>query len=203
MSNPAHLANLTPEAVREVLRDRRKGRKLRSCFPCKQRKVKCDDSRPCKTCIARGHENLCLYNPYKLSNTAVTHHSPPKQGTSFQTKSHSIHPALQSEDVSPDPTLAKSNLLSELHRSHGSETHLGEQSIPSFVQEQINDGSHLATPQATDLGQDIMPMLGLQSPAWQHFLDLENGDQYGEKDYGVLPGRDKILESVLDVFINF
>jgi len=38
----------------------------KACYPCRQRKVKCDLERPCRTCSERGHPQLC---DYKLSST--------------------------------------------------------------------------------------------------------------------------------------
>lgn len=34
----------------------------RSCYPCRQRKVKCDHTQPCQTCRKRGHPEICSYN---------------------------------------------------------------------------------------------------------------------------------------------
>jgi hypothetical protein len=34
-----------------------------ACYPCRQRKVKCDQSVPCKTCVVREHPELCTYHP--------------------------------------------------------------------------------------------------------------------------------------------
>ncbi|KAM0462161.1 hypothetical protein ACHAPV_002333 [Trichoderma viride] len=34
----------------------------RSCYPCRQRKVKCDHGQPCRTCQKRGHPEICSYN---------------------------------------------------------------------------------------------------------------------------------------------
>ena len=33
---------------------------LRACTNCKKRKAKCEDSRPCRNCIARGKESTCI-----------------------------------------------------------------------------------------------------------------------------------------------
>ncbi|GFP57585.1 hypothetical protein ACSS6W_010074 [Trichoderma asperelloides] len=33
----------------------------RSCYPCRQRKVKCDHGQPCRTCQKRGHPEICSY----------------------------------------------------------------------------------------------------------------------------------------------
>lgn len=37
--------------VDEILRRKRKAREYKACYPCRQRKVKCDQAVPCKTCI--------------------------------------------------------------------------------------------------------------------------------------------------------
>lgn len=34
-----------------------------ACWPCRQRKVKCDNKQPCENCVKRDHANLCSYNP--------------------------------------------------------------------------------------------------------------------------------------------
>ncbi|KAJ9295526.1 transcriptional regulator family: Fungal Specific TF [Paecilomyces variotii] len=45
--------------VRELLKQRRKTRAIKSCFPCRERKVRCDGRVPCSTCVRRGHQDLC------------------------------------------------------------------------------------------------------------------------------------------------
>ncbi|PLB50369.1 Zn(II)2Cys6 transcription factor [Aspergillus steynii IBT 23096] len=45
--------------VRELLKSHRKTRGLRSCFPCRHRKVRCDGHVPCASCVKRGHRELC------------------------------------------------------------------------------------------------------------------------------------------------
>jgi len=39
------------EEVDEILRRKRKAREYKACYPCRQRKVKCDQAVPCKTCV--------------------------------------------------------------------------------------------------------------------------------------------------------
>lgn len=45
--------------VRELLKDKRKVRGIRSCFPCRHRKVRCDGQVPCFSCLKRNHPELC------------------------------------------------------------------------------------------------------------------------------------------------
>lgn len=46
--NPAEASR---SDVDEILRRKRKAREYKACYPCRQRKVKCDQAVPCKTCI--------------------------------------------------------------------------------------------------------------------------------------------------------
>ncbi|KAH0491948.1 hypothetical protein TgHK011_003349 [Trichoderma gracile] len=46
--------------IDRVLRLRRLSQ-ARSCYPCRQRKVKCDHEHPCQTCQKRGHPEICSY----------------------------------------------------------------------------------------------------------------------------------------------
>ena len=47
--------------IDQILRRKRKARKARVCYPCRQRKVKCDYGTPCQRCIDREHPELCSY----------------------------------------------------------------------------------------------------------------------------------------------
>ncbi|KAK0647214.1 hypothetical protein DIS24_g7943 [Lasiodiplodia hormozganensis] len=52
-----------PAEMDHVLRRKRKAREFKACYPCRQRKVKCDQGVPCKTCIDREHPELCISKP--------------------------------------------------------------------------------------------------------------------------------------------
>ncbi|KAF2147141.1 uncharacterized protein K452DRAFT_217301 [Aplosporella prunicola CBS 121167] len=60
---PAFPEQASRSDVDEILRRKRKAREYKACYPCRQRKVKCDQAVPCKTCIAREHPELCTYHP--------------------------------------------------------------------------------------------------------------------------------------------
>ncbi|KAB8346018.1 hypothetical protein FH972_023070 [Carpinus fangiana] len=70
------------EDVDDILRKKRKQREPKACYPCRQRKVRCDSQVPCKTCVERNHAHLCTWYPpdkrQNVNGTAVstshTHH---------------------------------------------------------------------------------------------------------------------------------
>ncbi|KAJ5757139.1 fungal-specific transcription factor domain-containing protein [Penicillium nucicola] len=45
--------------VSELLKRKRRVRGIKSCFPCRHRKVRCDGEFPCESCVIRGHPELC------------------------------------------------------------------------------------------------------------------------------------------------
>lgn len=53
----------TPEEVNQIIHRHRKVRYGTACYPCRQRKVKCDNKLPCDNCDKRGYAQLCSYNP--------------------------------------------------------------------------------------------------------------------------------------------
>ncbi|KAF1985870.1 hypothetical protein K402DRAFT_394470 [Aulographum hederae CBS 113979] len=61
--------------VDEILRKKRKAREYKACYPCRQRKVKCDQTVPCKTCVAREHPELCTYHPPSESHPPAKRHN--------------------------------------------------------------------------------------------------------------------------------
>nr|POE48058.1 hypothetical protein CFP56_01386 [Quercus suber] len=58
-----HAAQSQQSDVDDLIRKKRKAREHKACYPCRQRKVKCDLSRPCQTCRDRDHTELCSYDP--------------------------------------------------------------------------------------------------------------------------------------------
>ncbi|KAL4982020.1 fungal-specific transcription factor domain-containing protein [Aspergillus falconensis] len=57
MSEPHYPYDTT--VVSELLKHKRKARGIKSCFPCRHRKVRCDGHVPCASCVNRGHSELC------------------------------------------------------------------------------------------------------------------------------------------------
>ena len=47
------------EVLRDLLKKKRRARPIKSCYPCRQRKVRCDGGSPCASCRARNHPELC------------------------------------------------------------------------------------------------------------------------------------------------
>lgn len=61
------------EDIELTLRKKRKVREHKSCYPCRRRKVKCNNEIPCKNCMARDHAYLCTYERPECSEGGRTH----------------------------------------------------------------------------------------------------------------------------------
>jgi hypothetical protein len=47
--------------IDSILSQKRKPREKTACLPCRKRKVGCDRTQPCKTCLERRHPEVCIY----------------------------------------------------------------------------------------------------------------------------------------------
>jgi hypothetical protein len=75
---------LDANAIDTLLRRKRKRRMQRVCQPCRLRKVKCTYETPCRSCVERGHAELCIYEPDPSAKRVHTHiataQDPPADG---------------------------------------------------------------------------------------------------------------------------
>ncbi|OLN87452.1 Thiamine repressible genes regulatory protein thi1-like protein 2 [Colletotrichum chlorophyti] len=66
--------DLTPEEANRIIHSHRKVRYGTACWPCRQRKVKCDNKQPCENCVKREHPQLCSYKPNRSASQGTAHH---------------------------------------------------------------------------------------------------------------------------------
>ncbi|KAK4149365.1 fungal-specific transcription factor domain-containing protein [Chaetomidium leptoderma] len=152
------LEDLTPEEANRIIHSHRKVRYGTACWPCRQRKVKCDNKSPCENCIKREHPQLCSYKP----NRSATGKSVSVVG--------SEQPTLgKKRPRSPDEqeTRSQSNEAREAISAYdpdNTETtrYVGQNSIPALLREQTS----ASEPQeANGIRQDMRSLLGLDNSA--------------------------------------
>lgn len=179
---------LTPEAVKRTLKGHRKGQDRRPCYHCRQRKVKCDNSRPCKRCIERSHEALCTYEPPGSS----------RQGNLLGTVPQARVPSL---GVAHGYAHLASTKAWETISANGSEDIvasapdivLGEHSVPSFVEQQIESSTSL-NDDGVEIRQAALPMLGLQSLTQESLPRWKISKEELQNVLGILPPNDDVIE---------
>lgn len=145
------------DEVSEFLRIRRQGNRKKACFPCHQRKVGCDGSRPCKRCVNSGHPAMCNYEPAGPNN---------KKRRATSMKSATINSAQRSEEtasinVSSTPASVSSSFSAE-HIFPATDQFVGGSSVPGFI---VNDLLH-ADKRGLSVSNDelrnvLLPALGL------------------------------------------
>lgn len=127
-----------------------------ACWPCRQRKVKCDNKSPCENCVKREHSQLCSYKP---NRSAV------KTGSFSDSASVS---QTRKRPHSPDEhdTRSLSNEARESISAYESEAvetrYVGENSIPALLREQTSANE----PEDVNvIRQDMRSLLGLDNSA--------------------------------------
>ena len=147
-----------------------------ACWPCRQRKVKCDNKSPCENCVKREHAQLCSYKP----NRSATGKSGSFSDTNSQTKKRPHSPDEQEsrsqsnearESISAYGVLTPvGGVLSSaacLMRLAEPETveitrYVGQNSIPALLKEQTSTNE----PEDVNvIRQDMRSLLGLDNSA--------------------------------------
>ncbi|EFX00384.1 c6 zinc finger domain containing protein [Grosmannia clavigera kw1407] len=157
--------DLTQEEASRIIHSHRKVRYGTACWPCRQRKVKCDNKHPCENCVKRDHAQLCSYKPNRPSSSA--------KNTSTTAPSEESHPTNvpKKRPFSPDESDGR---RTSREPSTGSpirvdadinevSRYLGQNSIPALLREQ-------GTPNHQEEGveyirQDMRSILGLDNSA--------------------------------------
>ncbi|CAK7200251.1 hypothetical protein SEUCBS139899_002942 [Sporothrix eucalyptigena] len=168
------LDNLTAEEASRIIHSHRKVRYGTACWPCRQRKVKCDNKQPCENCVKRDHAQLCSYKPNRPSagkhgaSTASSTTAVPSTEsastnlllTSGKKRAHSPSSSEGRRTTSLEPagdTIRVDSDANEMSR------YLGQNSIPALLREQ-------ASPSHQEEGveyirQDMRSILGLDNSA--------------------------------------
>ncbi|KAK5659584.1 hypothetical protein OQA88_786 [Cercophora sp. LCS_1] len=148
--------DLTPEEASRIIHSHRKVRYGTACWPCRQRKVKCDNKSPCENCVKREHAQLCSYKP----NRSATG----KSGSFSETNSQ---PKKRPHSPDEQETRSLSNEARESISAYEPEApeitrYVGQNSIPALLREQTSANE----PEDVNvIRQDMRSLLGLDNSA--------------------------------------
>lgn len=154
-------------------------RKRKACYPCRQRKVRCNGVWPCATCIQRGHPEICIVDggtgrttrrsestgSATNYNHRARHHEPKEHpgstgyDDSIREEASDLPPAdhnYELEHQVPPSITTSSNSIEAQADEVPYVSFVGTNSTPSFVH-----GSPLAGD--TELEREVRPALGLQN----------------------------------------
>ncbi|TAQ90966.1 hypothetical protein B7494_g736 [Chlorociboria aeruginascens] len=178
-------SSLTPEEAKRIIHSHRKVRYGTACWPCRQRKVKCDNGEPCENCVKRDHANLCSYNPKRDAGKALPMSSMAglKRGRS---------PGSESSLKRDDDRWPRTTEDEEADESR----YLGQNSIAAFLSEETRAGQSPGDGEHDVIRDDIMPILGLQiSSAPYPLMGKEHMDKIRQDIATALPSDRDVLKT--------
>ncbi|KAK4143200.1 fungal-specific transcription factor domain-containing protein [Dichotomopilus funicola] len=147
--------DLTPEEASRIIHSHRKVRYGTACWPCRQRKVKCDNKSPCENCVKREHPQLCSYKPNRAaaskSNSVV-----PENSTPSRKRARS-----PDEQGSRSQSNEAQDTISTYEPDNTETTrYVGQNSIPALLREQTSEPQ-----EGNGIRQDMRSLLGLDNSA--------------------------------------
>ncbi|KAF7551189.1 hypothetical protein G7Z17_g5198 [Cylindrodendrum hubeiense] len=153
---------LTPEEASRIIHSHRKVRYGTACWPCRQRKVKCDNKQPCENCVKREHPRLCSYKPNR-SSTAKNPSTGSEASQSNRKRTHSFSDPREEvvRKVERQDSWPRTIASIDEQESAG-DRYLGQNSIPALLREQ---SSPMTKNDNVDIRQDMRSILGLDTSA--------------------------------------
>ncbi|EWG44637.1 hypothetical protein FVEG_05647 [Fusarium verticillioides 7600] len=159
--------DLTPEEANRIIHSHRKVRYGTACWPCRQRKVKCDNKQPCENCVKREHPRLCSYKPNRSSTSKPSGSGAPSeasQGIASRKRTLSFSETPRDEGVRKvERQDSWPRTLASIDEPEvAADRYVGQNSIPALLREQsspVHKGDGL------DIRQDMRSILGLDTSA--------------------------------------
>lgn len=206
-NNPANHPN-RQEIDRVLGLKRKKQREQKACYPCRQRKVKCDSSQPCKTCRRRGHPEICAYDVEEL-NSRASHSAEENFNSSSGMSAWAPEPAATQQPWVPSGSqiggaFATPQPSSQLHSpdqtasalqgnpsSDGPENeyiYSGDNSVVSIVRNRTHDASG-------SIAHEVGSVLGLQNTYSSYpFMDPKTPEERWRELIRITPQRTEVLK---------
>lgn len=174
------------QEIDRVLRLKRKQRESKACYPCRQRKVKCDGSQPCRTCVRRDHPQICAYNVEQTRKKAAHSNQGNIADTNIARDSHR-NTAQPSRTADAGPSTLDSPRSSA--QNHDSYVFSGDNSLVSMLHQQDPEGT---------MAREATSVLGLHNTYLSYpFIESKTPHDRWVAILDILPHRDEVLKYVL------
>ncbi|KAK9414093.1 putative Zn(2)-C6 fungal-type domain-containing protein [Seiridium unicorne] len=186
--NHIPVEDLTPEEASRIIHSHRKVRYGTACWPCRQRKVKCDNQQPCENCVKREHPQLCSYKPNR-SNTG-------KAGSIDAGSSHGTkrpHSPDESDDYDHGNDHQPQGWPRAIDQSETMEIprYIGQNSIPAILRDQP---SPIDTKNGIDIRRDMRPIWGMDNSAPFPLMSAHHLDKMTQEISAELPSDREVLK---------
>ncbi|OJJ65988.1 hypothetical protein ASPBRDRAFT_201379 [Aspergillus brasiliensis CBS 101740] len=189
------------EEIDRVLRMKRNQREARACYPCRQRKVKCDSTLPCRTCRRRGHPQICVYDQ-DSSGSKKTRNTRQRRSSAASRGPNHTPAAEQGLDAEP-PSLPSERSLPEaqseprqyystrIPSSDGPDNDIvysGDNSVLSYLRNRTQDANGSMT-------REVGSVLGLQNTYGSYpFMDFRTPQDRWRELLRIIPQRAELLK---------
>ncbi|KAH8661020.1 hypothetical protein BGZ61DRAFT_485571 [Ilyonectria robusta] len=188
----ASVEDLTPEEARRIIHSRRKVQDGTACWPCRQRKVKCDNKQPCENCVNRDHAPLCSYQPnYSFASKQGFVASRGSQGRKRR------HSSPYGRDEIGEQEQRRPNWPLRTDEPDSTETsrYLGQNSIPALLREQSrSDHQNPGGAVTPDIHQNMGSILGLDTSAPFPLMSSRHLDQLAQDISNALPSDREVVK---------
>ncbi|KAG6164936.1 hypothetical protein E4U48_000564 [Claviceps purpurea] len=201
---PISVDELTPEEASRIIHSHRKVRYGTACWPCRQRKVKCDNQQPCENCVKREHSNLCSYKPNRsvankgastssssaaAAAAAATAGQKGRSRKRARSSSDGRDGSREAEDGGSWPGAIGISASLDEYEPVG-DRYLGQNSIPALLREQSspnekNDG--------VDVRHDMRSILGLDTSAPFPLMSSQHLQKLGQDISAELPSDREVM----------
>ncbi|KAL4932395.1 Zn(II)2Cys6 transcription factor [Aspergillus undulatus] len=184
--------NIERQEIDRVLILKRKQRESKACYPCRQRKVKCEGGHPCRTCARRDHPEICAYNVEQSPARKRVSIRPRDQETvsrgsgddtaALTSPTHSV-----GAEVSQPPTSSLGDARSSVQpNDNPSYVFSGDNSLVSMLRQQDPDGA---------MAREATSVLGLHNtyPSYP-FIETKKPQDRWAALLDILPHRDEVLK---------
>ncbi|KAG5982042.1 hypothetical protein E4U55_002390 [Claviceps digitariae] len=191
--------DLTPEEASRIIHSHRKVRYGTACWPCRQRKVKCDNKQPCENCVKREHPHLCSYKP----NRAVANNSASSSSSSSSFAFQNVQSRKRARSCSDgrggnrkseggdswSRTIGISTSLDDSEPA--GDRYLGQNSIPALLREQSSSNEKN---DSVDIRQDMRSILGLDTSAPFPLMSSQHLHKLGQDISAELPSDREVMK---------
>ncbi|TPR00951.1 putative integral membrane protein [Aspergillus niger] len=189
------------EEIDRVLRMKRNQREARACYPCRQRKVKCDSTQPCRTCRRRGHPQICVYDQdssgsKKARSTGQRRSSAASRGTNqtptaeqaFDAEPQSLPSARSLPEVQPETRQYYSTRIPSSDGPDNDLIYSGDNSVLSYLRNRTQDTNGSMT-------REVGSVLGLQNTYGSYpFMDFRTPQDRWKELLRIIPQRAELLK---------
>ncbi|KAL8409887.1 hypothetical protein RB594_008106 [Gaeumannomyces avenae] len=193
-ASPTGIDDLTPEEASRIIHSHRKVRYGTACWPCRQRKVKCDNKQPCENCVKRDHAQLCSYKPNRSGARGSMASDTASSTTQGKKREHSPGEDDARHKAQDIRTESSSEITAAYAEPENSEVsrYLGQNSIPAILREQLPQNGQQE--EVIHIRQEMRSILGLDTSAPFPLMSRRHLDRMTMEIVSELPSDREVMK---------